>query len=152
MKITTLLPFILLIGCAPVPQATPIELCEKTVRDYGVARDNGPPEIYANLFTLDGEFHLGPNITKGRSALIERHIESNKNSVWRHNMIDTHISFLKEGIVGTTSFHIFTGPRADKPSAHTREILGDYIDEFVIENGMCKIKSRKVQIVFDTSN
>jgi hypothetical protein len=152
MKPIVLLSLFLITGCATVYQTTPIELCEQTVRDYSVLRDNGPAEQYADLFTLDGEFHLGPNMTRGRDALIERHIAANSNTLWRHNMTDIRIN---EDLTGTTRFHIFTGPKGDKPAApvaFTREILGDYIDEFSLESGMCKISSRKVKIVFDALN
>ena len=146
MKSLYLFPIVLIAGCASVSPPTSTDLCTKTVLDYGVLRDIGPADAYADQFTDDGEFHLGANTTKGRDALIARHIEANSQSVWRHNMTDIRI---KKDLTGTTRFHIFTGPRGEKPAAFTREILGDYVDEFVIEDGKCKISSRQVKIVFD---
>lgn len=152
MRAVFVLSLLLAVGCAPDPKTSSTELCEKTVLDYGPLRDDGPAEQYADLFTPDGEFHLGPNVTKGREALIARHIASNSNNVWRHNMTDIRLRENENGLSGVTRFHIFTGPRGEKPTAPAREILGDYIDVFVIQNGTCKIKSRKIKIAFDTLN
>lgn len=139
-------------ACSPVSSPSNVNLCDATVRAYAHLRDEGPAEHYADLFTQDGEFHLGPNVTKGRDALISRHIASNADNVWRHNMTDIRIRENHDGLSGVTRFHIFAGPKGEKPSAPTREILGDYLDEFAIENGACKIASRKVKITFDTLN
>ena len=152
MKYSSLIMVSMLTACAPEVRTPNVDLCAQTVRDYGTLRDEGPAESYADLFTPDGEFHLGPNVTKGRDALIARHIASNADTVWRHNMTDIRISEPKEGLTGVTRFHIFMGSRSDKPSQPTREIIGDYIDQFVMDGTICKIKSRKVKIVFDTLN
>lgn len=144
---------LLVSACASVSGAADTkQLCTQTVRDYTVLRDEGPAEDYTDLFTADGEFHLGPNITKGRDALIARHISANTNARWRHHMTDIRINTENEKITGRSRFHIFTGPLTEKASAPSREIIGTYIDGFVIDDGMCKIKTRKVDITFDTLN
>lgn len=152
MKYLSFILLSTLTACAPEVRTPFVELCAQTVRDYGILRDEGPAESYADLFTPDGEFHLGPNVTKGREALIARHIASNADTVWRHNMTDIRITEPKEGLTGVTRFHIFMGPRSDKAGQPSREIIGDYIDQFVMDGTACKIESRKVKIVFDTSN
>jgi hypothetical protein len=137
-------------GCA-APDLPPsaAELCEQTVQRYGDLRDNGPAEAYADLFTTDGEFHLAGNITKGRDALIARQIASTEALRWRHNMTDIQVVEKNGEYFGITGFHIFAGPHSETPTAFNREILGNYSDKFTIEDGFCKIKSRKVEIVFD---
>ena len=152
MKSVLFLSLLIVTACGPVSPTASIELCEKTVLEYGPLRDDGPSEQYAELFTADGEFHLGPTVTKGRDALVARHIKANSDTIWRHNMTNIQISDESGRLSGITRFHIYTGPKASKPGAPAREILGDYIDDFVIENGTCKIKLRRVKIVFDTSN
>lgn len=149
MKITILLPFVLIAGCVSIAQPSPVELCERTVRDYGPLRDEGPAEAYADLFAANGEFHLAKNVTKGRGALIARHTASNTALKWRHNMTDIQIIEKNGDYLGKTGFHIFAGPYSETPGAFNREILGNYIDIFAIENGACKIKSRKAEIIFD---
>ena len=126
-------------------------LCEQTVRDYALLRDEGPAEAYADLFTQEGTFELGGTITAGRQALISRHKSANAEAAWRHSMSDIRISKTDKTVTGISRFNVKTGPHLDTPSAEVkREILGDYIDEFEVKGGVCKIKSRKVKIVFDT--
>ena len=129
-------------------ETIPSELCEATVRNYAALRDNGPAEEYANLFTKDGTFTLGPNITTGRAALAARHVEANKTALWRHNILDVEISEVGGQLIGVSRFIIYTGPHP-APSKNPREIIGDYMDTFVIENGACLISSRSAHIVFD---
>lgn len=125
--------------------------CTQTVRDYALLRDEGPAEEYANLFTEDGTFELGGTITEGREALIARHRAANTAAAWRHTMTDIRIRKTDKTIEGTSRFIVKTGPHLDTPSAEaTREILGDYLDVFEVKGGVCKIRSRKVNIVFDT--
>lgn len=152
MKRALVLSLVLTTACTPVSKPTSIELCERTVRDYGPLRDEGPADTYADLFTNNGEFHLGPNVTKGREALIARHTKSNADTQWRHNMTDIRITDTAGKLSGTTRFQIFTGPKGEKPAAPAREIIGDYLDEFIIEYGVCKITTRKIKILFDTLN
>ncbi|NNC38481.1 MAG: hypothetical protein EX271_09360 [Acidimicrobiales bacterium] len=152
MRLAYLSLLLMLSACSTESRTPFVDLCAKTVKDYGPLRDEGPAEAYADLFTVDGEFHLGPNVTQGRDALIARHKAANTASVWRHNMTDIRIIDSEAGLSGNTRFHIFTGPKGGKPSAPSREIIGDYHDEFVIEEGGCKIKTRKVKIVFDSLN
>jgi hypothetical protein len=141
-------------ACTPHTKPTPTDtqLCEKTIEAYGPLRDEGPADTFADLFAEDGEFHLAGNITKGRDALIARHIASNAETIWRHNMNGSRIVENENTVSGTTRFHIFAGPRTSSPTAPARELIGDYLDEFTIEDGACKIKSRKVKIVFDRLN
>ena len=149
MKLIYLIPLLALTACEPASKVSIIELCENTVRDYAILRDEGPAEQYADLFTEDGEFHLGSNVTKGRSALIERHKAANNTNRWRHNMTEIQIYGKADEYAGVTRFHIFAGPVTDIPSAPNREILGSYFDKFTINDGACKIAYRKVEIVFD---
>jgi len=145
------LALILLGGCAApdLPPSVP-EMCEETVRDYAILRDGKTTsKAYGDLFTEDGEFHLAGDMTKGKDALIARHLAANAETIWRHNMTEIKISQKDGEIRGQTRFHIFAGPRADAPIAPNREILGTYRDEFMLVKGVCKIKSRKVEIVFD---
>ena len=141
----------LVLGCSPdmvTPKAE--TLCEQTVRAYGPLRDNGPAQAYADLFTKDGSFTLGPNTTTGRAALMARHAASNQTARWQHFMQDVGINVGDAGaITGQTRFLIFTGKRSEKPSAPARQIIGTYHDEFAIVDGSCKIKSRWIEIVFD---
>lgn len=129
-----------------------MQACEKTVRDYALYRDQGPVDFYTALFTEDGTFKLGETVTTGREALKARHIEANKAAVWRHNITDVRIAPSTGEITGRTRFIIMTGPRKEDTEslpAATRQIVGDYEDVFVIEDGACKIKSRTVNILFD---
>lgn len=129
---------------------THAQLCEQTVRDYARLRDNGPVEAYADLFTPDGTFQLGDTSVKGRDALVARHNGANSASAWRHTMGDIHITDTNDTLTGQSRFIVKTGA-LPPPSAVTREIIGHYEDTFVIEDGVCKIASRKVHILFDTS-
>ena len=141
---------LLFTACAP-SHSTPsaAELCKRTVKQYGPLRDNGPAEAYADLFTTDGEFHLAGNITKGHDELIERHKASTAALKWRHNMTDIRIVEKDGEYSGITGFHIFAGPHAETPTAFNREILGNYIDVFAVDDGVCKIKTRKINVIFD---
>lgn len=134
-------------ACQPAPTRT--ELCTQTVLDYAVLRDNGPAEDYAALFTADGTFTLGPNVTAGHNALIARHTSANAAALWRHNMVDVRIEDSGDGLSGQSRFIIYTAPHP-APAQAPREIIGDYIDTFRVENGVCKIASRSVKIIFDT--
>ncbi|MGJ8562915.1 MAG: nuclear transport factor 2 family protein [Alphaproteobacteria bacterium] len=128
-----------------------MQACEKTVRDYALYRDEGPVDSYTALFTEDGTFQLGEAVTTGRDALKARHIAANKAAAWRHNMTDIRISPNADEITGRSRFIIMTGARTgDTGSLPTasRQIVGDYEDVFVIEDGACKIKSRTVNILF----
>jgi len=142
---------VILGGCAAPDNApTYVDLCTETVRDYAVLRDDiGLADAYGELFSEDGEFHLAGNVAKGREALIARHKIANADVQWRHNMTDIRISETGDKITGNSRFHIFAGPRSETPVAPNREILGDYTDEFVVENGACKIKVRQVSVIFD---
>lgn len=143
----------ILLGLTACQPSTPayISACEQTVRDYAVLRDDGPADQYADLFTQDGTFDLGGTITEGREALIARHKAANAAAAWRHNITDIRITKSGTDIKGVSRFIVMTGPHLGTASAEaTREILGDYIDTFVMEDGVCRIKSRKVKIAFDT--
>lgn len=129
---------------------TAAELCEQTVRDYAVLRDNGPVEAYASLFTEDGTFELGDTVTQGREALVARHVAANSAAAWRHTMGDIRISETNGEFSGLSRFIVRTGAPAS-PSPVSREIVGHYADKFVIADGQCKIATRKVHILFDTS-
>lgn len=125
-------------------------LCEKTVRNYALLRDEGPAEDYADLFTADGTFTLGENVTRGRQALIARHKAANAAALWRHNILDVKFSDTGGTLSGVSRFMIYTAPHP-APAKNPREIIGDYVDTFVMENGHCRISSRSVRIIFDSS-
>jgi hypothetical protein len=59
---------------------------------------------------------------------------------------------IKDGnpITGRTRFVVYVGNPETGASTVVREIIGDYIDTFAIEDGRCKITARKVKIVFDS--
>lgn len=135
-----------LIGCQANPTSH-IQMCEQTVHDYALLRDEGPAQDYANLFIAEGTFELGSTITQGHKALIERHVAANEAAVWRHTMTDIRIS---DDLTGTSRFIVHTGPKSDAPDKVIREIIGDYKDVFEIKDGKCQIKSRKVKVVFDS--
>jgi len=142
----------LLAGCStPISTPTPdiVQMCEQTVRDYGPLRDDGPVKAYADLFTENGTFELGNAVTEGREALIARHVTANKASRWRHNMVDVRITD-GDPITGTTRFIIYVGETEVGSTSVVREIIGDYLDTFRVEDGRCKIAARKVKIVFDS--
>ena len=139
------------LGLAACTQVTPAQLCEQTVRDYAVLRDDGPVEAYADLFTNDGTFQLGETVVEGRDALIGRHKAANSAAAWRHTMGDIRVSELDGEITGHSRFVVRTGA-SGSPTTVTREIVGYYEDTFVIEAQTCKIATRKVHILFDTSS
>ena len=142
-----------LIACAPTKPPSKIELCEQTVRAYGPLRDSlNQGDAYADLFTENGEFHLGGDVTKGRAALKGRYRTANKTTQWQHFMQDVNISQNGGKLTGTTRFVIYLGPRDSKPVQFTRQIIGTYTDAFVMREGRCKIKTRKVSITFDTAS
>lgn len=144
-----------LLGLTACTQITPQELCEQTVRDYAVLRDNGPVEDYAELFTEDGTFQLGDTALQGREALIARHKGANSAASWRHTMGDIRISELDGKTTGNSRFVVRTGA-SGSPSPVSREIVGHYVghyeDTFVVKDRTCKIATRKVHILFDTSS
>lgn len=148
-RLTPVWGALLLASCdLPSERLTALQLCEQTVFDYAQLRDEGPAADYADLFTADGRFTLGPNETKGRSALIARHKSANKAALWRHHMLDVKVKEDAGALTGVTRFLIYTAPHP-APAKNPREIIGDYLDDFVIEEGRCKIVSRRVRIVFD---
>jgi len=146
---------ITLTACAQ--KTTPYELCEQTVRDYALLRDDpAKAEPYAELFTETGSFELGGNIVKGREALTQRHIASHQNAAWRHNMTDISIKGIqlkdKGGkMIGQSRFIVQTGAKSEKPVPMSREIIGTYHDQFKIVDGSCKFQSRKVDVLFDSA-
>lgn len=145
---------VLLVNCVATPpisnSPTTIELCEQTVRDYAIYRDNGPTDMYADLFTADGTFELGGDITKGRDALIKRHTKANEAAKWRHVMGDIRILETEDQVTGVSRFIVMSGSNTT-PSQATREIIGHYEDTFAVQDGRCRIKTRKVVILFDTT-
>lgn len=151
MKYLTLICAALMLpGCDLTPKGQgATELCAQTVYDYARLRDEGPADRYADLFTANGEFTLGPNVTQGREALIARHESANKAALWRHHMLDVEISKDNGVLSGVTRFLIYTAPHP-APAKNPREIIGDYLDRFVIEAGQCKISNRRVRIIFDS--
>jgi len=146
-KISTLI-LLTLTACS---QSTTSELCEQTVRDYAVLRDDGPVEAYADLFTKDGTFQLGETVAQGHEALVARHKGANSAASWRHTMGDIRITEIDGNLTGHSRFIVRTGTPT-VPSPVSREIVGHYEDTFAIEGGTCKITSRKVHILFDTSS
>lgn len=135
-----------LISCTP--EETPAQLCNQTVKDYATYRDN--PEMakaYADLFSLDGTFTLGPNTTEGRDTLIARHIASHENATWQHNMNEISIRDKDAVVTGTSRVTVKTSSK-DDPNT-TRKIVADYEDNFELIGDKCLIKSRIVKILTD---
>lgn len=151
-KTVGLVPVLLLLSACGEAALSPAQLCEQTVKDYALYRDVGPVQAYADLFTEDGSFTLGGTVTAGHEALKARHVAANKAAAWRHNMTDIRINAAGDDMTGHSRFVVMTGPHAKDmagPPNFTRQIVGDYEDVFVIIDGTCKIKSRKVNVLFD---
>ena len=129
-------------------KTTSIELCETTISNYASYRDNPETaDLYANLFTAEGTFTLGPNTTTGRDALSSRHTGSHKSATWQHEMGMAQVTNNDGVISGVSNVTVKTSPRNDLKT--TRIITADYIDMFEIVAGACLIKSRAVKIVSD---
>ncbi len=134
---------VVLLSCKAQP--SPAELCEDTIQSYGVFRDD-PDQArpYAELFTPDGSFALGGNVTTGHEALMARHKESHENQRWQHIMSAPVISIQDERIIAVTQVSVKTGPKLGEMDTI---IIGQYQDEFQIVSGSCRIKSRKTSVI-----
>lgn len=127
----------------------PAKLCSQTALDYGKFRDAPDAALqYADLFTPDGSFTLGGQVTQGRDALIARHQTSNQNQVWKHHPGVPVIAMSNGIITGTSKVIVQTGAK-DGPM--TTEITGEYADVFEISKGRCLIKTRDTKVTSRTS-
>ena len=136
-KIAASVSALILVACA---QTAPIQLCETTISNYAKYRDNPETaDLYANLFTDEGTFTLGPNTTTGRDALSARHTGSHQSATWQHKMGASQVSNDNGIINGVSNVTVKTSPKDDAKTIRT--ITADYIDTFEIVAGTCLIKS-----------
>jgi len=134
---------VVLLSCGA--KISPADLCKDTIHNYGVLRDDpDQAKSYAELFTPDGSFALGGNVTTGHEALIARHNSSHEDQAWQHTMSGPVISIQDKRISAVTGVTVKTGP---KPGIMDTVITGEYRDEFEIVSGVCRIKSRQTSVI-----
>ena len=137
------------ISACSAPKVSNAQKCTQTVLDYADLRDDpNKAEAYGALFSEDGTFTLGPNTATGRAAIIKRHESTNAAMQWNHIMDDIKVT---DDLSGTSRVIVYTTPLGVETDV-SRFIVADYIDKFEIaRSGKCLIKSRSVNLIFDSN-
>ena len=126
--------------------------CLKTAMAYAHARDAIDPDAYGALFTEDARFTFAGATTEGRAAIVENLLERGPALPTRHIVGSAVVDVIDETRATGRSYAIvFTsGAGAEFP---TDELNGDslmavvtYEDEYRVEDGACRIASRRTII------
>ncbi|MEM7018296.1 MAG: nuclear transport factor 2 family protein [Pseudomonadota bacterium] len=121
--------------------------CLKTAHAYFIGVDNNDGQAVAELFTEDATLQLQQAI-KGRQAIQKRFNRPTPNTKLFHHLTTHQIRQTDEGHATGSIYlllNIATTPEdSDKPQ--TRLLSGVYHDEYVITDGVCRIKNRRLEI------
>jgi hypothetical protein len=130
---------------------------EELMWRYARALDTGDGATYASLYTPDGQFSAGGNVTRGREALMKlaggggqrQGGAANAPAAPRpqiyHMTANHQVRFIDEDRARIDAYYI-TGFAAAGPDTPARvAAVGRSIDELVRVNGKWLIRSRNVQ-------
>jgi hypothetical protein len=122
---------------------------------YVRALDSLDENAYVAVFTPDGQFGTGRNVTKGHDALrqmvldlkkrrAEREAKGEKQPAMHHVITNAHIEFIDKDHARYHSYWmtVFAGSPGDNPPRVAA--AGRGLDELVRVNGQWLIKSRNV--------
>ena len=136
-----------------------VTACTALVHEYAYHRDRWDADSYANTFTEDGEVVFPDGRTfKGRETLRQRMRDDGGKTVSRHLMTTVNIFPGRDNgehntATGLSYLLVFQEPAPQTPAVLTANsyIVGEYHDEFVIDDTGCKFARRTIKFVFKSA-
>jgi hypothetical protein len=130
--------------------------CERLSIAFAIGVDRFDDDAVLNLFTHDGVFNRPGNVVKGRDALHGWLKGRPRDVVTRHICTNISIKVInKKEASGITYFTFYRGAKDGEPSVlplHGPDIVGEYLDRFLLTDDGWRIAERAVAFAFQKSN
>ena len=132
--------------------------CERLVLDFAHFSDSRDYEALAKLFVEDAVLTRpsGDPLT-GRAAILESYRSKPAGRITRHVCTNVRITVDSESSAkGLTYAVVFSANAGETPEGHfgvkadTRQLIGEFEDEFVLTGEGWKFKSRRARFVMHT--
>ena len=125
-------------------------LCLETVHDYFIAVDANDADAAAALFTDDASVTLAGTPVQGAAGVREYFQSREAGTVLRHHLTTFRITATTEGRAKGDVYAIIhgettTSPEDGEPQKEQGMLSGIYRDEYLIDNGACKILKRSLE-------
>ncbi len=133
-----------------------IAACMATANSYPYSRDRLLFEEYGALFTEDAEFQIegGPQ-SVGREAIVQALRERGPSMQTRHltKVVDMRVTADNE-VRGLSYVTVWRKRHQDDPQSNEGEawVVGEYHDQFLMQDEKCLIQKRLVKIVFQQTS
>ena len=128
--------------------------CTQTVNAYAFARDAIDPDAYGALFTADIEFTFAGETMRGRQAVMDNLQTRGPAFVTRHYITSVMITPIS-AVSATGSNNAIVYSPANEAGGPPQPLSPDdvfalvrYDDEYRMEDGVCRISKRMVNIEY----
>ncbi len=131
---------------------------KQLVDDYGYYRDILQPEGHANVFAEDGKFMFRGEVYQGREAIAKRIEEHETTGLSMHMMSSSHVDIIDANNATGVHYAAVYSVTPEQPleegeifPVNGPNVIGKYIDKYVLTSEGWKISERQFTRVFSTT-
>ena len=137
-------------GCAHADKQSAEDLCFDTANSYFILVDANKADEVAKLFTEDASVVLGGEEVRGASGVRDYFLNRATDTRMFHHLTTYQIIEKADGSVSGDIYVLIHGESTVQNESGEEQKLaglfsGIYRDEYVIEDGLCKIKDRRLE-------